>query len=138
MVMIITIIAACTLFALSLLHVFWAFGGRWGMNFVIPEQEGERAFSPSVGMTLLVALLLSMAGVILLLQGNHISLPTKYLIVQVGAWICAIVFCLRVIGDFHYFGIFKKERRTKFSMMDTFLYIPLCAFLSFSFIVTIM
>ncbi|MBE1557153.1 DUF3995 domain-containing protein [Sporosarcina limicola] len=137
MVTIITILAACILFLISLLHVFWAFGGTWGKNVVLPEEQGNRAFSPSVGGTLLVALLLSMAGGILLIEANHISLPEKYLIVQIGAWVCAVVFALRVLGDFNYFGIGKKKRNTKFSKMDTYLYIPLCAFLSVAFIVAI-
>ncbi|PAQ15497.1 hypothetical protein CD798_06840 [Bacillaceae bacterium SAOS 7] len=134
---VITLLAACILFAVSLLHVFWAFGGKWGTAAVLPEQEGERTFSPSVTVTLFIAFLLSTAAFILLLQANHIHLLETYLIVQVGAWVCAIVFALRVVGDFNYFGISKKKRKTKFSMMDTYFYIPLCAFLSLAFIVAI-
>lgn len=137
MVSVISILAVCILFCISLLHVYWAFGGRWGKNAVIPEVEGNRAFSPSVSGTLVVALMLGIASIILLFEANYISLPGKFLIVRVGAWVCACVFSLRVLGDFKYFGIFKKIRKTKFSKMDTFLYMPLCAFLSFAFIITI-
>ncbi len=137
MMMTITLLAACILFAVSLLHVFWAFGGKWGTAAVLPEQEGERTFSPNVIVTLVVAFLLSAAAFILLMQANHIHLSETYLIVRVGAWVCAIVFALRVVGDFDYFGISKKKRKTKFSMMDTYFYIPLCAFLSLAFIVAI-
>ena len=41
-----------------------------------------------------------------------------------------IVFFIRVIGEFNYFGIFKRKKDTHFAKMDTLLYIPLCAFLS--------
>ncbi|MGE7624916.1 DUF3995 domain-containing protein [Viridibacillus sp. NPDC096237] len=110
--------------------------GDGGKNAVLPEVEGNRAFTPSTSGTLVVALMLGIASIILLFEANYIPLP-KFLIVRVGAWACACVFSLRVLGDFKYFGIFKKVRKTKFSKMDTFLYMPLCAFLSFTFIMTI-
>ncbi|HDR6026255.1 TPA: DUF3995 domain-containing protein, partial [Bacillus anthracis] len=59
------------------------------------------------------------------------------IIVQVASWVCMIVFLIRVIGEFHYFGIFKRKKDTQFARMDTVLYIPLCAFLSLSFLLAI-
>ena len=46
---------ALILSLLSLLHVYWAFGGRFGVGAVVPERAGVRLFQPSRGMTLLVA-----------------------------------------------------------------------------------
>jgi hypothetical protein len=137
MVMAISLFAACILFAIGLLHVYWAFGGKWGIGAVLPQQDGRNAFTPGVGATLLVALLVGTAGVILLLQANLIELSERYFIVRAGAWVCAVVFGLRVIGEFHYFGIFKKVKTTTFSKMDSYLYVPLCAFLSLAFIISI-
>ncbi|EJS76441.1 DUF3995 domain-containing protein [Bacillus cereus] len=127
--LIITYISVCILFLVSFLHVYWAFGGTWGTNSVIPTISGEKAFTPRTGMTLVIALLLSMAAIILLQQTN---------IVQAGSWICMIVFFIRVIGEFNYFGIFKRKKDTKFARMDTNLYIPLCLFLSLTFLLVIM
>ena len=61
-------------------------------------------------MTLIIALLLSMAAIILLQQTNivHFAFPNS--IVQVASWVCMIVFLIRVIGEFHYFGIFKRKK----------------------------
>lgn len=138
MVEAIAIIAALILFGISLLHVFWAFGGKWGSNAVIPEQGGQRAFVPGVGTTLLVALLVGSAGLLLLLEAGLFQwYPKQFFVVRSGAWVCAVVFALRVVGEFNYFGVFKKKRDTIFSRMDSFFFIPLCAFLSFAFIFAI-
>ncbi|QIW22122.1 DUF3995 domain-containing protein [Bacillus thuringiensis] len=135
--LIITYISVCILFLVSILHVYWAFGGKWATNSVIPTKSGEKAFIPGVGMTLFIALLLSMAAMILLQQTNVVHFEVPNNIVQLGSWICMIVFFIRVIGEFHYFGIFKREKDTHFAKMDTVLYIPLCAFLSLSFLLAI-
>ncbi|MEF3313135.1 DUF3995 domain-containing protein [Paenibacillus sp. GYB004] len=139
MVTIIVVLAACILFAIGLLHVFWALGGQWGTRAVIPEQEGEQAFVPGVWETFLIALLVSLAGLFLLLRTGLVefSFPAQDFIVRVGVWVCAVVFALRVIGEFNLFGIFKKKRATTFSKMDTYLYVPLCAFLSLAFVLAI-
>ncbi|HDR7716974.1 DUF3995 domain-containing protein [Bacillus albus] len=135
--LIITYISVCILFLVSFLHVYWAFGGKWATNSVIPTKAGEKAFTPSVGMTLFIALLLSTAAIILLQQTNLVHFQVPNIIVQLGSWVCMIVFFIRVIGEFHYFGIFKRKKDTRFAKMDTVLYIPLCAFLSLSFLLAI-
>ncbi|MBJ8083739.1 DUF3995 domain-containing protein [Bacillus cereus group sp. N14] len=135
--LIITYISVCILFLVSFLHVYWAFGGKWATNSVIPTKSGEKAFTPGVGMTLFIALLLSMAAMILLQQADVVYFAVPNVFVQWGSWICMIVFFIRVIGEFHYFGIFKRKKDTHFARMDTVLYIPLCAFLSLSFLLAI-
>lgn len=135
--LIITYISVCILFLVSFLHVYWAFGGKWATHSVIPTKAGEKAFTPSVGMTLFIALLLSTAAIILLQQTNLVHFEVPNIIVQLGSWVCMIVFFIRVIGEFHYFGIFKRKKDTRFAKMDTVLYIPLCAFLSLSFLLAI-
>lgn len=135
--LIIITISACLLVCISLLHVYWAFGGKWGIKAAIPTESGEKAFTPGTGMTLLVALLLCIAALLLLLQANVISSFIPHVIVQIGSWICMFVFGLRVVGEFNYFGIFKRKKDTYFAEMDTMLFIPLCVFLSFSFLLAI-
>ncbi|ENB9401372.1 MULTISPECIES: DUF3995 domain-containing protein [Bacillus] len=135
--LIITYISVCILFLVSFLHVYWAFGGKWATNSVIPTKAGEKAFTPGTGMTLFIALLLSMAAIILLQQTNIIHFAFPNIIVQMGSWVCMVVFFIRVIGEFHYFGIFKRKKDTRFARMDTVLFIPLCAFLSLSFLLAI-
>ena len=81
-----------------------------GTNSVIPTKSGEKAFTPRAGMTLFIALLLSMAAIILLQQANIVHFAVPNVIIQVGSWICMIVFSIRVIGEFNYFGIFKRQK----------------------------
>ncbi|WP_410982760.1 DUF3995 domain-containing protein [Bacillus cereus] len=135
--LIIITISACLLVCISLLHAYWAFGGRWGIKAAIPTDSGDKVFTPSIGMTLLVALLLCVAALLLLLQANVISSFIPRVIIQIGSWICMFVFAIRVIGEFNYFGIFKRKKDTYFAKMDTMVFIPLCAFLSFSFLLAI-
>lgn len=108
--LIITYISVCILFLVSFLHVYWAFGGKWATNSVIPTKAGEKAFTPGTGMTLFIALLLSMAAMILLQQANIVHSVLHNVFVQMGSWVCMVVFFIRVIGEFHYFGIFKRKK----------------------------
>ncbi len=135
--LIIIAISACLLMCISILHVYWAFGGKWGINAVIPTESGEKTFTPGMGMTLLVALLLSIAALFLLWEIEIIPSFIPQMIIRSGSWICMLVFGLRVVGEFNYFGIFKKKKDTYFAKMDSMLFIPLCAFLSFSFFLAI-
>lgn len=127
-------LAASILFAIGLLHVYWAFGGRWGRGAVIPEHEGKRAFVPGPGPTLIVAVGVVAAGAALLAEAGIADWQVSSGLVRTIAWICAAVFALRAVGEFNYFGLFKKRRQTVFARMDTYLYTPLCAFLSLSFV----
>lgn len=88
-------------------------------------------------MTLFIALLLGMEAIILLQQVNVVHFAVPHVIVQTGFWICMTVFFIRVIGEYHYFGIFKRKKDTHFARMDTILYIPLFLFLSLTFLLVI-
>jgi hypothetical protein len=41
-------------------------------------------------------------------------------------WIIALLFPLRTIGDFQYFGFFETVTNTKFARWDTILFSPFC------------
>jgi len=57
---------ATVFFALGLLHVYWAAGGKWGTDVTIPKQDGKPLFQPPPAGTLLVALFLLSAGLVVL------------------------------------------------------------------------
>lgn len=132
------LIAASILFAVGLLHVYWAFGGRRGGGAVIPQHEGKQAFLPGPGPTLVVAVAVTAAGVALLAEAEIVNWPVSPGLIRTVAWMCAAVFALRAVGEFDYFGMFKKRRQTVFARMDTYLYTPLCAFLSLTFVWSIL
>jgi Protein of unknown function (DUF3995) len=115
---------AAVLFVLSLLHVYWAAGGSWGSGLTIPRQDGRPLFEPPPAATLVVALLLLSAGLIVLarlgLWGR--TLPRWPFVA--GTWTLVVVFAGRVVGDFKWFGVFKRMRASPFAWWDTWLYVP--------------
>ncbi len=124
-----THLVTVVLWAISLLHVYWACGGRWAMGAVLPEvpTSSQLVFSPTPLMTWAVALALGMAGAAVQLERWSPSTLSLW-----GVYILAGVFSLRTIGDFRYAGLFKTIRSTHFARMDSQIYTPLCAVLAVS------
>jgi hypothetical protein len=111
---------------LGAVHVYWAFGGRRGASAAIPEVDGRPAFHPGRAVTLVVALLLSVAAAIIAFRSNLLSAGSSCLVVRVGAWTLSAVFALRAVGNFRTVGFFKARRDTAFARYDTILFSPLC------------
>lgn len=120
------ILAIVLLTFLSAMHVYWACGRRTGFVPAIPEAEGKPTFHPGTGVTLLVAALLLLAALTVAGQlkfwGD--AVPATWFLW--GTRGLALVFLLRVIGDFRYVGIFKRVRGTRFAVWDTRVFVPLC------------
>lgn len=89
---------------LGRLHVYWALGGHWGWDVVLPTQDGERLLDPSPPITAGVALGLFRWGTRLL----------------------SLAFALRALGDGRMVGLSKTIRDTPFARWDTRLFTPLC------------
>ncbi len=124
-----THLVTVVLWAISLLHVYWACGGRWAMGAVLPEfpNSSKPVFTPTPLMTWAVALALGMAGAAVQLERWS---PHPVFLAMVYA--LAVVFSLRTIGDFRYAGLFKTTRATHFARMDSQIYTPLCMVLASS------
>ena len=117
--------------SLALIHFYWAFGGKFGLDKALPtDVEGNRLLNPSKFMTFVVGLILLGFSYVAykLYTGDESSI-----IVYVGYGL-SILFFLRVIGDFNLVGLFKKVKNTEFSKYDTWVYIPLCLFVSINFL----
>ena len=116
--------------ALSILHFYWAAGGKWGATNSVPAKaSGETLFMPSPLATFVVAL--GLLGLALVMLGNSgffdFLIARKYLYyadIAIGA-----LFIIRAIGDFLYVGFFKKVIGTVFAKYDTAFYSPLCLLL---------
>ena len=124
---------ACTLALLSVLHVYWAFGGTWGIAAAIPVSGGRPAFTPSRASTLLVAFGLAVAAFAVLLQGRMLRLGLPPLLV---IWLnigLGLIFLARAIGDFRLVVFFKRHHGTLFAVRDTWFYSPLCLLLALGF-----
>lgn len=120
-------------FVLAVLHLFWAMGGSWALESVIPSNSnGRKIFKVKSFATFMIAIALlafvmidmSYCGWILENRSN------KY--IQFGVLFIAILFLLRAIGDFRYIGFFKKYKNTPFDKKDLFLFSPVCLFISLS------
>ncbi len=111
---------------LGLLHVYWAFGGKHQSESVIPTVDGKLAFNPPPFLTLLVALALFMAMLVILGQSGFLGtfIPNQFF--YWGTLAISLLFLLRAIGEFRLVGFFKTIRDTQFAYWDTWLFSPLC------------
>lgn len=121
------------LLIISAIHIYWAFGGRWGLTNALPERNGTKAFQPGPFVTLVVALIFGLMGLFYLYKTGRFpgldSLIPGWMS-QYGLWALAGIFLLRAIGDFRYVGFFKRVKNSRFARLDTIFYSPLCLLLS--------
>jgi len=122
------------LVAISALHIYWAFGGKWASKDVYPALEGDKPFfqSDTIPMipTLIVAALLAIAAGLFLWHTGVIAPVLPQWIRVAGVWTVTIVFFVRAIGEFKYVGFFKTVRDTGFGRKDTMIFSPLCLLLA--------
>ena len=125
---IITFILFLIFMALSSLHFYWGFGGKWGSRAVVPTKEnGIPVFVPRTISTFVVAVGLLCFGLFYLINYGFIEMSFPIWLDKTGFWIIASIFILRAIGDFNYVGFFKKHKSSKFATNDTKYYSPLCS-----------
>jgi glucan phosphoethanolaminetransferase (alkaline phosphatase superfamily) len=113
---------------ISSIHFYWAFGGKWGSDAVLPTKNDNitKVLNPSILPTLIVAFGLLGFGLFILVMSGLITFDTPMWLSKYGLWIIVSIFILRAIGDFNYVGFFKKIKQTKFGKNDTKYFSPLC------------
>jgi hypothetical protein len=120
---------------ISLVHVYWASGGKVGSEAAVPRLPGEGgaqsrpAFKPSGFMTLLVAVGLLMIAMLVCLRVGLCLPAVQDVWLQ---WVIsgvAILMFARAIGDSNLVGFFKVVKDSKFARLDTWVYSPLCVVL---------
>ena len=126
----IAILLAVIFAILSLLHFFWAAGGRFGIDVAIPQIVGKPVFTPSPLTTLLVAIALLAAMMTILGQIGFLGEMLPKWIFRFATLAIALLFLLRSIGEFRLVGFFKQANDSAFAWWDTFLYSPLCLFIA--------
>jgi hypothetical protein len=87
---------ASILGGLSLLHAYWALGGRWGSAYTVPTIGGRRSFDPSPFATWIVCGLLGGAALIVvgksgLGKSGWIGKSPLPVLFDVGIWGLALV-----------------------------------------------
>ncbi len=113
---------------ISSIHFYWAFGGKWGGEAVLPTKDDNKTnvLNPTILPTLIVAFSFLGFGLFVLIMAEIINIQLPYWLSKYGLWIIAGLFKLRAIGDFNYVGFFKKIKHTKFGKNDTHYFTPLC------------
>ncbi|HPH99628.1 MAG TPA: DUF3995 domain-containing protein [Chitinophagaceae bacterium] len=111
---------------LSIIHIYWACGGKWAYYSVLPiKTDGQFLFKPSKLSTLMVACGFMIFA--LITAGNcgfmHKLLDRKY--IHYGTWGIAIIFIVRAIGDFKFVGFAKTIKSTPFAINDNKIFSPL-------------
>ena len=129
---------ASIMLLVSLIHFYWALGGRWGAAAVIPQINPEkRVFMPSPLATVIVAIPFLLISLIFAQAAGlfHFQLVTIYQS-ELLLFLVA-VFAIRALGDFKYVGFFKKILNTQFARNDTKYFTPLCAFIALSVLLAV-
>ena len=115
------------------IHVYWGFGGNWGIRESLPERNGSKAFQPGRIATLVVAVVFGYMALFYLIRIGQLPELDHFVphwLWLYGLWLFAGIFLLRAVGDFRYVGFFKKVRNSRFAQLDTKFYSPLCVLLS--------
>jgi len=123
----VALIVTVIFFLLSLIHFYWASGGKIGIEKVIPEIDGNPAMTPGAIITIIVAIGLLGIALISYLLGHYELKQYEYgeYIVYSG-WALSLILIIRAIGDFKLVGFFKKVNSSEFSTYDTKYYSPFC------------
>ena len=127
---VIAIIVVSVFVVLSLIHVYWAFGGRAGHAAAVPEVAFRPAFVPSRLATFAVAVALAICAVIVAVSAG---IAVSAALAPWSTWFAyalAAVLLVRAVGDFRLVGFFKRVRGTRFAHLDSVVYAPLCLVLA--------
>ncbi|KQC28483.1 DUF3995 domain-containing protein [Flagellimonas eckloniae] len=124
---VITILISIVLIFLAVLHFYWAAFGIKDPSKIIPTRINEkRVMAPGkfgaiiVGIILLFFAFIFINKILMYIDSDW----TGYVAKGIG-----ILFIVRAFGDFKYVGFFKSAKNSKFSVLDTRYYSPLCLLL---------
>jgi len=109
---------------IAIIHGYWSLGGNWGKQEAIPTtQTGAPLFKPSSLACVSVASIF--VSFVFLVNWGHFLFSSLDLY-SVLLTLMSLVFLVRVVGDFKYFGFFKRVDNTRFAKLDSNFYTPLC------------
>ena len=112
---------------LSVVHLYWAFGGKNWKTATIPTNSNNKPLiKPGAFDCLAVAAGLLCFGFFIAARSGIIVAILPAWLSRWGLWVISAIFLLRAIGDFKYLGFFKTVKNTQFGKMDTIFYSPLC------------
>ncbi|RAI90012.1 DUF3995 domain-containing protein [Algoriphagus yeomjeoni] len=112
---------------LALIHFYWAIGGQWGFESVLPTNEqGQQMLSPKTLDSIIVGSGLTLFAAFYWLTFISVNRKLPFWVRIIGLWVIPLIFGLRALGDFKYIGFFKQIKSTEFAKSDTWFFSPLC------------
>lgn len=112
---------------MGVIHFYWAFGGRWGVDATFPTLDaGPENFKPPFIATIIVGLGLCTMGLFYFLKMQSVQYALFTSVAPYVQWIIPAIFTIRAVGDFKYVGFFKSRKNSLFAEMDTKFFSPLC------------
>lgn len=140
---ILAILLSLVLFALSAIHVYWAFGGKWPGSTerdLVDTVIGIGDRMPPAVVSLAVALALALMAVMPLIAGGLLDdRPLKQLgLAEYLPWLMAaiaVIFLGRALGTlaFKLFPDIGKNHAQRFIELDRRFYGPLCLVLGLAY-----
>ncbi len=97
MATIIAIILFLIFLFISSIHFYWAFGGKWGSDAVLPTKDDNntKVLNPAIASTLIVAFGLLGFGLFILVLSGLIPFNTPQWLNKYGLWIIANYFYIK-------------------------------------------
>jgi len=123
---VLALVVAAALAAIAVLHGYWGLVGLGARSAAIPEVEGRPVFVPTRSACFAVAFALLAAAFVLLVRGGYVALPGAPWLGAAGSASVGVVLVARAVGDFRYVGFFKRVRGSRFAVLDSRLFSPLC------------
>jgi len=127
------------MFLIALIHVYWAFGGRWpGTNEkdLVEKVVGRGESFPPAAITCFVTLVFLAMAVIPLLKSGLVDTAIPAHLVDKTSLFFAVIFFLRGIGG--YLPIFEKTSAEIFVYYNRRIYSPLCISLGIAELILIL
>ncbi len=116
---------------ISGLHFYWAAGGKWAIENVVPrDEQGKPVLKTGVVASIVVGLGLLFFAMYYLLVAGFVEFTLPEIILTPLGWIIPSIFLLRAIGDFKYVGFTKKIKNTTFARLDSAYFARLCLFIA--------
>lgn len=117
---------------ISCLHFYWAAGGKWAIENVVPrDEQGKPVLKTGVVASSVVGLGLLFFALYYLIVAGFVEFKLPDIILNSVGWIIPSIFLLRAIGDFKYVGFTKKIKNTTFARLDSAYFARLCLFIAF-------
>lgn len=121
------IINTLILLFLSLLHFYWAFGGKWAADKAVPKTpNGQNLFSPGPFACIVVAIFLALASMLFSVHAGFLDVAFPFWINKYGSLLIGVIFAIRALGEFKYVGFTKSITNSTFASLDSRFYSPLC------------